>query len=59
MEDPKQVIYVIKIKKNKSFINYKRVIRVFFFFLIILILKMGKEKFEFKMYWTHKKMLAE
>ena len=50
MEDPKQVIYVIKIK-NKSFINYKRVIQVFFFFfwLIILILKMGKEKFEIQM----------
>ena len=30
MEDPKQVIYVIKVKK-KSFINYKRVIQVFFF----------------------------
>ena len=50
MEEPKQVIYVMKIK-NKSFINYKRVIQVFFFFfwLIILILKMGKEKFELQM----------
>ena len=45
--------------KNKSFINYKRVIHVFFFLLIILILKMGKEKFEFQMQWTHKKMLTK
>ena len=34
MEDPKQVIYVIKVK-NKSFINYNRVIQVFFFFFLV------------------------
>ena len=56
MEDPKQVIYVIKIK-NQSFINYKQVIqKKFFFFGIILIVRMGEEKFALQMSWTHQEM---
>ena len=34
MENPKQVIYAIKIK-NESFINYKGAIQVFFFFFVV------------------------
>ena len=59
MEDPKQVIYVIKIK-NQSFINYKQVIQIFFFIfyflLIVLIVRMGEERFTLQMSWTHQEM---